>query len=149
MSLPFPAPTPGDWSGTIAAKALPFMNATVRIVDPKSTTTTPYDPVSDTGGTRAPTLIREGPARIQKIRRPLGISAPDQWSSSHQIRIQMPLDNTVPLVGKGMQLIVLDGGNEKDLEELLYVVTMSVNSSWAALATYEATAEITPAHARG
>jgi hypothetical protein len=138
-------PTPGtvkDWSAIITTKALPFMNATVQVVKPNPPT--PYDPVTDTGGDAVPTIIRTGPARIQKIRRPLNIAAPKEWSTSHQIRVQMPLDNTVPLVTKGMQIIVLNGGKETDLEQLVYEVTMSVNSSWAALSTYEAIAEIVP-----
>lgn len=138
-------PAPGtvkDWSALITAKAVPFMNARVQIINPNSSVVTEYDPLTDTGGESVPTVIREGRARVQKIRRPLNVNAPNEWSSSHQIRVQMELDNTVPLVSKGMQIVVLDGGKETDLEQLVYVITMSVNSSWAALTTYEAVAEI-------
>jgi hypothetical protein len=140
------APDPGaigDFPGDIAAIATQFMNATVRVEMPNTNqVTVPFDPIGDTGGTSVPTVIRRGPARVQKIRRPLNIAAPNEWSSSHQIRVQMALDNTVPLVPKGAIIVVEDGGRETDLQELTYVVTMSVNSSWAALTTYEAVAEI-------
>jgi hypothetical protein len=135
---------PYTFSDDIAAVAVTFMNATVRVQIPNSgSPDVPYDATADTGGSSTPTLIRRGPARIQKIRRPLNVNAPSEWSSAHQIRVQMPLDNTIPLVPKGAQIIVEDGGREKDLESLVYVVTMSVNSSWAALTTYECIAEIT------
>jgi hypothetical protein len=119
------------------------MNATVRVESPNTATPdVPYDPAADTGGSTTPTVIRRGPARIQKIRRPLNVNAPNEWSSAHQIRVQMPLDTSVPFVPKGAHVVVEDGGREPDLEALTYIVTMSVNSSWAALTTYECIAEI-------
>lgn len=140
------APDPGamaDWPGIIAANVAPYMNATVQIVDPQtSVITTPYDPATDTGGDSTPLVIRQGPAFIQKIRRPLRVPGPNEWSSTHEFSITMALDNTVPLVSKGMQIIVLDGGREKDLEALTYIVTMSADSSWAPLSTYMCIAEI-------
>lgn len=135
------APT---FSDDIAAVARTFMNATVRVEIPNaSAPDAPYDPLADTGGSSTPTVIRRGPARVQKIRRPLNVNAPTEWSSAHQIRVQMELDNSVPFVPKGAHLVVEDGGREIDLEVLTYIVTMSVNSSWAALTTYECIAEIT------
>lgn len=133
----------GDFSDAIAAVATQFMNATVRVEIPNSATPdAPYDPTADTGGSSAPTVIRRGPARVQKIRRPLNVNAPTEWSSAHQIRVQMPLDNSIPFVPKGAHIVVEDGGRDKTLEALTYIVTMSVNSSWAALTTYECIAEI-------
>lgn len=131
------------FSDDIAAVALTFMNATVRVEMPNSSTPdVPYDATADTGGSSTPTVLRRGPARIQKIRRPLNVNAPNEWSSAHQIRVQMALDNTVPFVPKGAHVVVEDGGREHNLEALTYIVTMSVNSSWAALTTYECIAEI-------
>lgn len=132
-----------DFSAAIGAIAQTFMNATVRVQTPNSATPdAPYDATADTGGSTTPTVIRSGPARIQKIRRPLNVNAPNEWSSAHQIRVQMALDPSVPFVPKGSQVVVVDGGNDKTLEALTYIVTMSVNSSWAALTTYECIAEI-------
>lgn len=132
-----------DFSTAIGTIAQTFMNATVRVEAPNTATPdAPYDAMADTGGSTTPTVLRRGPARIQKIRRPLNVNAPNEWSSAHQIRVQMPLDNTIPFVPKGSHVVVEDGGNDKALEALTYIVTMSVNSSWAALTTYECIAEI-------
>lgn len=146
MALPAPSAGIGDWSATISevVKSEGFYNGYIQIVDPNSGSATPYDVDTDTGGTTTPILIREGAARITKVRRPKQINGTAKSVTASGYRFQMELDPLAPFISEGMIVVVTDGGKEPQLTQLTYVVLASLNESWAALTTIETIAELTP-----
>jgi hypothetical protein len=150
MALPWPKTptTPANAFSEIAEAILPYMNATIRIKDPKtlSAPLTPYDAQTDTGGIRTATVVWEGVALITAVRRPMVGGTSLEWTATNPYSFQIPLTATSKLVRKGMQLQVLNGGNDPALTELAFVVTKSAVSSQAPVRLLEATAENTSAY---
>jgi hypothetical protein len=109
---------------------LPWMNGTVQIVDP-NVENAEWDPFTNEyiGGNA--TVIWQGPARIQHLRNE---TMPDVGFSNvsiRGIRLQVPMDEDIGFVRKGLQVIVTDGGSDPELEQLQFVVTSAINSSYA------------------
>lgn len=143
MSLPFPARPGNDWSQVIADKLAPMFNATIQIVNPNTASHTPWDPDTDAGGVDAPTVVWEGLARITKVRFPKQVPTPTEMAGASRFRFQLPRDPNRPFIPAGYQIFVVDGGKEPQLEQLTYVIIMTLNDSWAPITTIETEAEIT------
>lgn len=114
-----------------------WMNGYIQIIDSNTDEQT-WNPVTNeyTGGSS--TVLWSGPARIQHLKNE---SMPDigfSQTSIRGVRFQVPNDESLPFVRKGLQIIVIDGGSDKYLEDLSYVVTSAINSSYAWLRTIEA-----------
>jgi hypothetical protein len=126
---------------SMAKTALPWMNATIQIVDP-NLSTAQWDPWTNaqTGGT--PTVIWSGPARIQQLKNESLPSVGFSDTSIRGIRLQIPLDESAGFIRKGLQIIVTDGGNDYELEDLQFVITSAINSSYAWLRTIEAEVDV-------
>lgn len=118
-----------------------WMNATIQIVDPNTGDATWNEWTNtETGGT--PTVIWSGPARIQHLK---NMSTPDVGYSQvgiRGIRLQVPIDASAGFIRKGLQVIVTDGGNDYELEQLSFVITSAINSSYAWIRTIEAEVDV-------
>lgn len=126
---------------SMAKTALPWMNASVQIVDPNlgSGTWSEWTNQQVGGG---PTVIWSGPARIQHLKTESNASVGYSDVGIRSIRIQVPLDEAAGFIRKGLQVIVTDGGNDYELEQLQFVITSAVNSSYAWLRTIEAEVDV-------
>ena len=126
---------------SMAGTALSWMNATIQIVDP-NLSTAEWDPWTNqqTGGT--PNVIWSGPARIQHLKNESLPNVGFSDISIRGIRVQVPLDEEAGFIRKGLQIIVTDGGNDYELEQLQFVITSAINSSYAWLRTIEAEVDV-------
>ena len=125
----------------MAKTALPWMNGSIQIVDPNVENAT-WDPWTNeyTGGSS--TVLWSGPARIQHLKTEMLPEAGFSQVSIRGIRVQIPLGGEAPFIRKGLQIIVTDGGNDVELEQLQFVVTSAINSSYAWLRTIEAEVDV-------
>lgn len=121
----------------MAKTSLPWMNGTVQIVDPELADQQWDEWTNEYTGSSA-TVLWSGPARIQHLGGERGPLVGYADSSIRGIRFQIPIDGYAGFIRKGLQVIVTDGGNDPELEQLQFVVTSSVNSSYAWLRTIEA-----------
>lgn len=125
----------------MADTALPWMNGAVQIIDPNIEDTL-WDPFTNeyTGGTS--TVIWSGPARIQHLTMELMPTVGSSQIGIRGIRLQVPLDSDAGFIRKGLQVIVTDAGNDYELEQLQFVVTSAINSSYAWLRTIECEVDV-------
>jgi hypothetical protein len=118
-----------------------WMNGSIQIVDPNSAGGTWNEWTNtETGG--EPTVLWSGPARIQHLKNDSSVSIGYSDTSIRGIRIQVPLDVEAGFVRAGLQVIVTDGGNDYELEQLQFVITSAINSSYAWGRTIEATVDV-------
>jgi hypothetical protein len=111
----------------MAKTALPWMNGSIQIIDP-NTEDASWDAWTNeyvSGGSG--TVLWSGPARIQHLKSEILSEVGFSENGVRKIRLQ---------------IIVTDGGNDTELEQLLFVVTSSVNSSYAWLRTIEAEVDV-------
>jgi hypothetical protein len=124
-------------SAEMAETSLPWMNGTVQIIDPDLADQDWDEWTNQYAGSSA-TVLWSGPARIQHLTGERGPLVGYADSSIRGIRFQIPIDGYAGFIRKGLQVIVTDGGNDTELEQLQFVVTSAVNSSYAWLRTIEA-----------
>lgn len=122
-----------EMAGTVAH----WMNGSIEIIDPNTEEQT-WNPVTNeyTGG--ASTVVWSGPARIQHLSANSLVDAGYTEVSIRKMRFQIPNENGLPFIRKGLQIIVTDGGSDSQLEQFSYVVTSAINSSYAWLRTIDA-----------
>ena len=128
-------------SAQMASTMLSWMNATVQIVDP-NTADAEWDPFTNTEISSGNTVLWQGPARIQHLS---GEALPEVGYSQvgiRGIRLQVPMDPSLGFVRKGLQVIVIDGGSDTELEQLQFVVTSAINSSYAWVRTIECEVDV-------
>jgi len=114
-----------------------WLNASIQIVDPNVEEGTWNEWTNQkTGG--APTVIWSGPARIQHLISDRMYEVGFSQTAIRSIRVQVPLDVDAGFIRKGLQIIVTDGGNDYELEQLQFVITSAINSSYAWGRTIEA-----------
>jgi hypothetical protein len=125
----------------MAKTALTWMNGSIQIVDPNVENAT-WNPWTNnyTGGTS--TVLWSGPARIQHLKNEMMPEVGFSQIGIRGIRVQIPLGGDAPFIRKGLQIIVTDGGNDVELEQLQFVITSAVNSSYAWLRTIEAEVDV-------
>jgi hypothetical protein len=118
-----------------------WMNATIQIVDPNvgDGVWNPYTN-TETGGEH--TVIWQGPARIQHLKSDTSPIVGYSEVGIRGIRLQIPLDPAAGFIRKGLQIIVTDGGNDYELEQLQFVISSAVNSSYAWIRTIEAEVDV-------
>ena len=107
-----------------------WFNASVQIIDP-NTGAASWDEYTntETGGT--PTILWSGKARIQPLNGGSQAEAGFTQGSVVSARVQLPLDVEVGLLRKGLQIIVTDGGEDSVLQDLSFVISSAINSSYA------------------
>jgi hypothetical protein len=117
-------------SNEMRSTMLPWMNGTVQIVDP-NTSESEWNPFTNeyTGGDS--TVLWQGPARIQHLTSEIMPEVGFSQVGIRAIRLQVPMDEDLGFVRKGLQVIVIDGGSDPELEQLQFVITSAINSSYA------------------
>lgn len=138
--MPIPAPA-ADWSDEILEAVRGEFNGVVTIKMPD--TPGEYDPTADTSatGTTGATLIQSRAARIQHVGQPKQKDSQDGWSTEQAIRVQFEILPADPVIPKGAEVHVEDGGKDVSLEEYVFQVVKALNSSHAALRTVVASTE--------
>ena len=135
MGLP---KTDQSWEDEIAEAAATEFKATISILDPNSLVTTPYDPVTGTGGGSTPLVIGTGiAARAQHIRTPTWQQTTYDASAYRHYRFQIAMEGAPAEILKGW-LVRVDA-NPRDLALVgeTFTVQASTNSSNAAVRTIE------------
>jgi hypothetical protein len=113
-----------------------WYNASVEIFDPNDRDLD-WNPATNTYAGDPEVIVWSGKARIQPVS---GASMPDlgiTQGSIQGIRVQVPYDATVGLFRKGLQVRVTNGGENAVLEELEFVITEAINSSYGWNTTIE------------
>ena len=107
-------------------------NARIQIIDPNIEAGV-YDRLTNTVTGHAPTVLWEGPARIQGMRWPNVATPRGESVSLRTIVFTIPhqIDIDVTLIREGFRVRVLDGGEAPEFTAGMYTITASVNSSYA------------------
>ena len=128
-------------SAQMASTMLAWMNATVQIVDPNTAEAT-WDPFTNTETGGEPTVLWQGPARIQHLSSEATPYVGYSEIGIRGIRLQVPMAPELGFVRKGLQVIVTDGGSDVELEQLQFVITSAINSSYAWVRTIECEVDV-------
>lgn len=126
----------------------PWMNGIVQIIDPNIAGGI-FDPWSNAEDGGDPAILWEGSARIQPLSGASGVLGEFQSTNVRGIRFKIPLgahkENGEPLdpIRAGLQVYVVDGGEDAILEQYHYVINTGINSSLAWNRTIEATVDLT------
>ena len=106
-------------------------NGTIQIVKPDISGGT-FNRASNTKD-RTPVVIWEGKARIQGVRWPNVATTRQEAISIRTVVFHIPLSEDIDgqVVHEGWRVRVLDGGMSPQFENGLFVITASVNSSYA------------------
>lgn len=109
-----------------------WFNATISIEDPHIEQGT-FNRVTNKVTGRTPGVLWTGPARIQAMRWPNVATSRQEAISARTMVFHIPLSATLDptLVREGLRIRVTDGGLSPHLTSGLYVITSSVNSSFA------------------
>lgn len=118
-----------------------WYNATIQIIDP-NTRDQAWNLTTNTFTNNPATVLYTGPARIQPVgadKMPdLGITQ----GGTRGIRVQVPYDANLPLIRKGLQVKVTNGGEDHVLESLQFVVSSAINSSYGWNRTIECEVDV-------
>lgn len=126
-------------------KVYRWFNAHIQIIDPAQATTTPYDPETDTGGESTPVVLYDSGAngaRIQPLRSPNAAVVGEQPLNTRAVEIQTKLDYSAGVLRSGLRIIVVDGGEDKTLENYVYTLQSGVNSSFGWVRTLFCTVDL-------
>lgn len=109
-----------------------WFNATIQIRDPHISDGT-FDRATNTKSRPTPTVMWEGPARIQAVRWPNVATARQEAVSLRTVVFHIPLDEDLDpaLIVEGYRVHVLDGGMSPEFEHGLFVITATTNTSYA------------------
>lgn len=139
--MPVSSSAPIDFakiSAEMGVTAQRWFNATIEIVDP-NLENLEWDEFNNDYVAGSETVLWSGGARIQLFgigsdpATLAGFSAPGK----RMARIQVPIDNNRDFIRKGLEIRVIDGGQDPDLHKLQFVVRNAINSSYAWLRTIE------------
>jgi hypothetical protein len=110
-----------------------WYNAEIEIIDPQTRqTSAEWDPVTNDYAESPEIIIWSGPARIQ----PIGLTGARLTNMTvmqgaiKNVRVQVPYDEELPLIRKGLEIKVVDGGQDQVLNDLRMIVNSAVNSSY-------------------
>jgi len=118
-----------------------WFNGTIQIIDPNLENLV-WNEWSNTGSTTE-TLLWTGKAKITPIASAATESnAGMALMGGRRVRFHVPLDEARIFVRKGLIVRVTDGGQFPDLEDLSFVVSSSIASSYAWLLAIECEADI-------
>ena len=107
-------------------------NATISIVDPDISGGT-YNRTTNTTTGRGPVTLWSGPARAQAMRWPNVASPRGEATSLRTIVFHIPreIDINVSVIREGFRIEVTDGAMSPEFEDGIFVITSSVNGSYA------------------
>lgn len=133
------SPPPASWEEAILIGARPLMNAEICFYE----TEDDRDDITGTGSVLS-TIIWQGKARVQHLRAPRESGTEYQANDVRSFRFQLDPEDDPPFVYSGAKARVLNGGRDKILETLGFVVDSGVNSSHMAVRTIELKANMRP-----
>lgn len=116
-------PDVSNWPQIIADGAEKFMNGTIQIFVPNSG--------------NPPTILYEGKARIQHVRRTEEVNGSYELNYYRNVRFQIPLEDSPDSIATGYRVRITNGGRDPDLVNTLYRIESIKNSSHAAVRTIE------------
>lgn len=126
-----------------------WMNGEIDLIDPNGVKSTPYDPVTNTGGNETPTLIWSGKARIQQLSATRGANLGGQATQNPTLQrtiiFQIPsqIENGYNgRIERGWLIRVRDGGESPYLAGYNFFVDSSANSSMSWLRTVIAIVDV-------
>lgn len=103
---------------------------------------TPYDPDSDTGGTRPEVLVLTNRrCRIQPTKTTTALSSGGEWVQLRTVGFQMEALAGDPEISKGMIVRVVDTTANPAFVGQVFTVTGALNSTYAALTTITTTTD--------
>lgn len=142
--MPISSNTPIDFAAIaveMRGAVARWYNAEVQIIDPNLEDQI-WDPETNTYSGNPVVVIYSGKARIQ----PIGVDRTPTLDFAQagirSIRVQVPYDQTIGLIRKGLQVVVTDGGEDAILEDLQFVVSSAVNSSYGWNRTIECDVDV-------
>ena len=118
-----------------------WYNAEVEIIDPNLRSQT-WDIATNEFTNNPKAVVWSGKARVQPTRQ---ASTPDigvAQGAVEGVRVQVPYDASLPLIRKGLQVKVTDGGQDAVLETLQFVVRSAINSSYGWNRTIECDVDV-------
>jgi hypothetical protein len=118
-----------------------WYNATVQIIDPNLEDQS-WDPETNAYSGNSAVVIYSGSARIQPIGTDRTPAVDFAQAGVRGIRVQVPYDASVPLIRKGLQVKVTNGGQDVVLETLQFVVSSAINSSYGWNRTIECDVDV-------
>lgn len=109
-----------------------WFDSTIQIIDPQITQGT-FDRVANTTTGRTPVVLWEGPARIQAMRWPNVATAKQEAVSIRTVVFHIPVSQDVDpeFIREGFRVNVVSGSMSPELEHGLFVITSTINSSYA------------------
>lgn len=142
--MPVSSSQPIDMAA-IAAQMRPtvalWYNAEIEIIDPNAGEQT-WDVETNEYIYDAADIIWSGSARIQPISQARTPDMVITQGSIQAIRVQVPYDANLPLIRKGLEVKVTNGGEDKVLESLQFVVRAAINSSYGWNRTIECDVDV-------
>ena len=118
-----------------------WYNAEVEIIDPNLQDLI-WDEYTNEYQNNPESIVWWGKARVQPIRTEIMPDLGIMQAGIQGVRIQVPYDADLSLVRKGMQVRVTDGGEDKVLETIQFVVRAAINSSYGWNRTIECDADV-------
>lgn len=110
-----------------------WYNADVEIIDPAvRSASAAWDPVTNDYAESTDTVIWSGKARVQ----PIGMTGARLTNMAvmqgavKNVRVQVPYDEELPLIRKGLEIRVVDGGEDQVWNDMRMIVNAAVNSSY-------------------
>lgn len=122
----------------------PWMQGTIQIIYPNIEGGS-FDPWTNTRAGGDVSVICQTKARIQPIRSAQNVNGAFEQAAIRAVRFKIPLDAFVvdnQPIREGLQVYILDGGEDEDLTRFRYVITNGINSSLAWNRTIEAIADL-------
>lgn len=109
-----------------------WFNAEIEICDPHIEAGA-FDRATNTKDRPAPDILWSGPARIQAVRWPNVATTRQEAVSARAVIFHIPLSEEVDptMIREGFRVHVTDGGMAPEFEGGLFVITASVNTSYA------------------
>ena len=118
-----------------------WYNAQIQIIDPNLENQT-WNPSTNSYTGNPAVVIYSGSARIQPIGADRTPTLDFAQAGIRGIRVQVPYDQTIGLIRKGLQVVVTDGGEDAILEDLQFVVSSAINSSYGWNRTIECDVDV-------
>lgn len=112
-----------------------FFNAEIEIIDPVIQGGD-FDRVNNTKNRTSPNnpiVLWTGPARIQAVRWPNVATSRQEAVSTRTVVFQIPVSEEIDpgFIREGFRVHVLDGGMNPEFTHGLFVITTTINSSYA------------------
>lgn len=130
---------PSAIAGVMRKTESSWLNGIIQIVDPNVGDGV-FDPWANQEVGGDPSILWQGSARIQPLRSSQGNAGVFDQSEIRGVRFKIPLDAKLEegVIREGLQVYVVDGGEDENLEYYVYVIANAFNSSFAWNRTIEA-----------